>query len=283
MKNFLILLFIFSISQNMIAQTGPAFTFYERDFKVENSYPVFGNNVKMRTAPSLDSEVVQLIAVGKEVKILEKTEATSDYQNFTNHWYKVEFENQSGYILGGLLAHHQLTSVQDKEVTFYYHLTPEQNDKDALLKIKAYRNKKLLNAFEFIPTGNTFSFEISDDRGVSQLWDILTINYWSEACGVEGGFTYIFWYENVMTHVADLSSFGDGGIYGISETFIFPNENEAYETYKSSILFKQEEEEMVDEDSMWIVTKMQSRKLEWNGAEKKIYPENFKVLPKRNE
>ena len=69
----------------------------------ETAY-LFGNDVKLREAPSSESEVIDLLKINEEIKIIEKTAFQQLYDGIDWHWYKVEYKDKLGYILGGLIS-----------------------------------------------------------------------------------------------------------------------------------------------------------------------------------
>ena len=270
---FLVFNFIFG------QDSGNYFTDWDLDFKAGSTQFLFGNNVKLRDAPNLKSELVELIEIDKKVKILEKTEATDIFKDVAYPWYKVQVGNKTGYILGALIAHYKLSD-PSKKVDFYFHINPEYKDKGFSISIKTYGGKELLDATQFNPIGHRFSFKVSGNRGFYDISSIVMVDYMSEACGVEGGITYLFWDEEDLTHVANLSSVGDGGILHYDEQFIFPDDPEGMNDGKSKIIYKQESGEEVEEKTQWYITKSQSRVLNWDNKKKQMIPKNFQTVPK---
>jgi len=257
------------------------FTEWELDFKKESSQYLFGNNVKLRDAPNFKSELIELVTIDKKVKILEKTEAKDIFKGVEHPWYKVQVGNKTGYILGALIAHHKISTSENK-VDFYFHINPEYKDKSFSIGIKAYKGKELLNAFDFNPIGHRFSFKVSGNRGIHEISNIVMIDYISEACGVEGGITYLFWDNEQFIHVADLTQMGDGGVLHEHQEFIFPGDPEGRNNGKSEIIFKAEMGHEINEETQWYITNSQSRILKWDSRKKKIIPEDFHSFPKEN-
>mgnify|MGYP000551338401 FL=1 len=58
-------------------------------FKNGESYALFGNDVKFRTAPSSDAEVIELLEIGTDVKILAQTTETLLYNGLESPFFKV--------------------------------------------------------------------------------------------------------------------------------------------------------------------------------------------------
>lgn len=63
-------------------------------------------------------------------------------------------------------------------------------------------------------------------------------------------------------------------------TFFFPDDPEGLNDGKSTIIYKQESGEEVDEKTQWYVTKSQSRILSWDRKKRQMIPKDFQVEPK---
>lgn len=241
----------------------------ENNFKPGAQVYVFGNDVKLRSAPDTESEVLDLLKIGEWVQIIEKTAFSWPYKGFDSHFYKVKYDDVTGYILGGLLSLERKT-LNGQNYFFAY----SKEGGRIFLNIRyvqngTYLEKKVRLAHAAI------SIKTLDDQGVPGLDGMLFIDYQAEACGVEGGGIYLFAHNNgQLTKVASLSQVSDAGVFYRAEKFIFPSDVDGL---PDKILFKKEQGEVYDETTNWTKTSVEIRELSWvNGA---LVPEYKQQAP----
>jgi len=58
---------------------------------------------KVRKEPGLNGEVLTVIPANTLIYIMEKTEKIEEIQQWKDYWYKIYYNNLSGYIYGGLM------------------------------------------------------------------------------------------------------------------------------------------------------------------------------------
>ncbi|WP_396591732.1 SH3 domain-containing protein [Allomuricauda sp. R78024] len=245
-------LFTFS---TITAQNGYNCPLEECDFKPGEQVYLFGNDVKLRAAPDVESEVLELLKIGEWVKIIEKTEFTWPYRGFDSPFYKVKYDDGvTGYLLGGLLSLEKKT-LNSQNYFFAY----SKEGKRTFLNIRNIKNGTYIE--KKIPLANsTIRIKALDDKGVPGLDGILLIDYYAEACGMEGGGIYLFAQNDELTKVASLSQISDAGVFYYSEKFVFPFDEGGI---SGKILFKKERNENLDEASQWKKTAMETRMLSW--------------------
>ncbi|CAN0602027.1 unnamed protein product, partial [Ectocarpus sp. 12 AP-2014] len=101
MKNvFLIVL----LSVNCVLAQDNSYHYPNFDLKIGGQYFLFGDNVKFRTAPDTNSEVIALLTIGSSVEIIEKSNKILSYNGMDSPFYKVSHKGKTGYILGGLIS-----------------------------------------------------------------------------------------------------------------------------------------------------------------------------------
>lgn len=222
---------------------------------------VFGNNVKLRSAPKMESEVLEFLKIGEWVQIIEKTEFSWPYNGYDSPFYKVKYDDVTGYILGGLL------SIEKKNLNAmdYFFTFSKEGNRD-FLNIRNVVGGKYVE--QKIPLSHTnVTFHTIGNRGIPNLDGILYVDYIAESCNVEAGGIYLFAQNNELTKVAALSQISDAGVFYYSEEFIFPFDEGGIPT---KIIFKKELNENLDETSRWIKTAMETRELSW--LEGKLVP-----------
>ncbi|NQY05604.1 MAG: hypothetical protein HRT68_05200, partial [Flavobacteriaceae bacterium] len=182
------------------------------------------------------------------------------YNNIDYSWYQVEYKGKKGFIVGGLLS---LKRIKENDHVFLFSLRKEKKeDHQVILLTRVIDNAQLIEEKEFRLSGNEFELSLLGNNGLPRLDNILKVDYFSEACGQEGGYTYIFWFENELTHIADLSQIVDADIYSFSEEFKFIGDK---------IKFTRVSYVLEDEESKHEVTREVSLELTWDGE--KLTPE----------
>ncbi|WP_128755171.1 SH3 domain-containing protein [Aquimarina sediminis] len=234
------------------------------------TYYMFGDNVKLREAPGLDSKTLVLLPIGSEIKILDMMEISHMYNGISSPWYKVSFENQIGYLVGGLISIYRHASHKDSNTNFLCNLS--EKDERVFVNIRATSKGKVIDEVSVRLIGNgSFQFKNIGHRGVKQLHDILFVDNDSESCGVNGGKSYVFWDGTTLRHVANTSEIGDGGLYHHHSEYIFPEDKDGRENV---VIYKEEHGELKDEETEWYVTTKQERNLTWDGE--KFLPVNYR-------
>lgn len=215
---------------------------YYSDYTFESGTKVyvFGDHVTLRSAPTIDAEVLHLLRIGEPVIISKKEEATKIYRGIKSPWYEVTYRGKKGYVLGGLLS---LDKIQLKGDTFLFSMS-SQND-------AYYLNTRLLQEntpYEEVTTrlkNTTFSIKAYNNKGLEGVHTIVLVDYFSEACGEEGGGTYIFNTDDGLVNAFNYSSIGDGGIFSYGEIYTFPNDPNGV---KGQILYNSITESVIDDE-----------------------------------
>ncbi|MCL6267830.1 SH3 domain-containing protein [Flagellimonas myxillae] len=216
---------------------------------------VFGNDTKLRSTPSAESEVLELLKIGEWIEILEKTQFSWPYKGFDSPFYKVKYDDGvTGYVLGGLISLERKTLNGEN-----YYFAYSKKGKKTFLNIRSVKHGDYVEIK--VPLSNTdFKIEVFDNKGIPGIDGILYINYFAEACGVDGGGTYLFAHNGELTPVGSLSQVTDSGVYFHSERFIFPTDVGGL---PDKILFKKEQGELYDESTNWTKTTVEIRELSW--------------------
>jgi hypothetical protein len=111
---------------------------------------------------------------------------------------------------------------------------------------------------------SAFSLDVFDDRGVEGIDHILYVNYYAEACGVNGGGVYLFYDGEQLAEAMDISSVADGGVFWFSEDLIFPDDEKGEEGY---IIYEREHGESMDENMLWDRTVSNRVYLKWENGQ----------------
>ena len=234
-----------------LAQGGYQCSHGECTFQPGQQVYIFGNNVKLRTAPSAESKVLELLKIGEWVEVIEKTTFSWPYKGFDSPFYKVKYDDTTGYILGGLLATERKT-LNGQNYFFAY-----SKEGDAIfLKYPECEKWRLCRAKDTVGPIQILTSKYLTTKGVPGLEGIMFIDYNAEACGVEGGGVYLFAHDGELTRVAALTLVSDAGVYYRSERFIFPTDVGGL---PEKILLKKEQGEVFDESTHWTKTTVENK------------------------
>jgi len=269
--NTILLLMSFLFCNFIVAQEEKEPTFIYPRFQINKNYSLFGDKVKLRAEPNTTSEVVALLRISDQVKLLEITEELYESSTTKTPWCKVDYKGKTGYILEKFMAH---AFTINSDTDFYFRLIETENK---LLIRTSYGDAEVAyheTAFKLF--ASSISFTVEDNKNLENVNQILRINYHGDSCGAENGTTYFFLKEDYkLVHIANLSVSGDGGYFD-SETFTFTtNEHNG----QPIIVFTKEVGETIDENTAWIESKTMTRHFEWNGT--KLVPEFSKEFYKR--
>lgn len=230
-------------------------------FNPGSTEQIFANDVKFRKEPNTDSEVLGLLKIGSKIKIIEHSELTQEFDGIESNWYKIEFNGKTGYVLGALISMRNLTTADNKNL--YFQINNDENGRIAV-KIRYTLNETEYEEKIFNLIGHEFSVDVINNHGLQNIKDIIAIDYLSEACGVEGGVSYIFWDGSNLKHIADLSSISEAGMFYYEEKFVFPNQPHGV---NDKIVYEVEHSTIEDEVTNWIKTNKEKREYTWTGAE----------------
>ncbi len=224
---------------------------------------LFGDQVQLREAPTIESKVLKTLRIGTQLVVLGKHENSWRYKGIDAPFYKVGYKGMEGYVLGGLMA------IERKVINDLTHLFGQSktDDQDYLLIRTLTKDGTFTEKSTRL--GNTqFYLSHLGTKGVPDLEGILLVDYVAEGCGSEGGGIYLFQQQGALHQVARLSQVSDAGIYYFWEEFIFPEDDHGM---AGKILFKKEQGEYLDEESSWTKITKETRELTW--ANGNLYPD----------
>ncbi len=143
MKKGITLLLIYVLSFSLLQAQEDNYYDAKEELEVEKEYPLFGNKVKMRAGPNLTAEVVTLLEIGKNVKIVRKTDNYDTFKGESHPWYEVIAGGQKGFILGALIANGSWESEAADATGFYFKIKESTDPRDGnKVMIKAYEKKE---------------------------------------------------------------------------------------------------------------------------------------------
>lgn len=229
---------------------------YVEIFDQGSTQYLYGDNVKFRKKPSTESKVLDTLSIGSEVLILKKSKETMSYNGMNWNWYKVDHGGTIGYVLGALIA------VISEEIDGdRYLISMSKNESE-----EQFAHYRLLTENGEYKTGKTelftgaFTVHVHNDRGVEGIESMLFIDYYAEACGVDGGGIYIFYDGNNLKEAISVSSVSDGGVFWFSEELTFPNDEDGR---NGVIIYEREHGLPVEENTNWYRSVINTIDLRW--------------------
>ncbi|MDG1331721.1 MAG: SH3 domain-containing protein [Crocinitomicaceae bacterium] len=233
------------------------------EFEDGSTELLYGDNVVFRSGPSASSKAIDTLEIGSEVEIIRKSDEKTSLNGLEWNWYKVKVDGKKGYILGGLIA---LDHVRRDDVVFLVTAAGVNRDGDDYEYIDYKVRTRMIRAdgeyygHESDLNTNSFFIAASNNRGLDGVDNIFSINLFAEACGVDGGKTYLFDTGERLVEALQLSSVADGGAFWFDESVAFPDDEEGYH---EAVVYKREFGESMDEDMNWMKTTIHTLVLKW--------------------
>lgn len=266
MKVWFVLCLFMLAGIRLMAQESPVFS-VGFQFEAGSSAYLFGNDVKFREAPDLNAPVITLLEMGRKVKIVAAQEQTMVFDGIESPWYEVEVDGVKGYVLGALISLCRFKSYANSSAEFFCQLKKVNDDPDDFrksLKVRTRKPNEPVRELVLDLRSEEFELKLVADRGIDNLENIFIIDYFAEACGVEGGIDYYFWTGKELVQVGQLSTISDAGVFYREQKFIFPFEEGGQQ---GVIQFVSELHQTIDESQNWDKTTIVKRDFVWNGLE----------------
>jgi hypothetical protein len=236
-------------------------SYYE--FEEGSTEFLYGDNVVFRAGPSSSAKAIDTLSIGSEIKIVRKTEETTNFNGLDWNWYKVKVGRKSGYVLAGLIA---LDRVKYDDVIYLVTVAGinQSNDDyeyiDYRVRTRVIRADSEFYGHESKLNTNSFYIEAFGNRGLTGVDNMLRINLYAEACGVDGGQVYLFNTGSRLVEGISLSSVSDGGVFWYTEKVIFPGDDDGW---GELVHYEREYGEYMNDDMTWTKATVHSLSLKW--------------------
>lgn len=246
----------------------------DKEFKKNDVVYLYGDNVKLRSEPSTKSESHKLLKIGEELTILEKSNERLIFRGVDWPWYKVKYNNLTGYVIGGLIS----LGVKEMKHIRCFVSSEMENDKIYIVTrvLTDSSTKFQENKTEMLADNYGFCLKLFDNRGVEGIENIIFVNYMPESGGANSGGFYLFYDGESLLKAIDVTSRGDIGFWE-SENLIFPNDDKGK---RDKIIYRKEKVEYEDDDDNWTKTLTITGELFWDG--RKLVPDS-EILAKKIE
>lgn len=224
---------------------------------------LFGDKVVLRSEASRESRALDTLKIGSAIKIIEKSDRYSSLFGMEWPWYKVKAGKKTGFVLAGLISFNN-----EKCEDGIYLVNMRRTEEKAFARYHYLKNDRVLYEGETELDTWLFTTDVSENRGVQNLNNILYISFYAEACGVNGGGVYIFNDENGLHEAFRPVRVVDGGSFWYKEELIFPQEEGGWQDY---IVYRRESGETMDDEMNWTEIQTTLFNLQWK--EGQLFPE----------
>ena len=236
-------------------------SYYE--FEEGSTEYLYGNNVVFRSEPSASSESMDTLSIGQEIQILQKMDKTAQINGLDWNWYKVKIGRKTGYISGGLIA---LDRVVYDDVVYLVTMagidrsSGDYEYTEYRVRTRVIRADGEYYGHESKLNTNAFYLEAFGSKGVKGVDNMLRINLFAEACGVDGGEIYLFNTGERLIEAANLSRVSDAGAFWFVESLTFPEDENGYQDV---VIYEREFGESMDESMNWTKATTHTLILKW--------------------
>lgn len=203
----------------------------------KGSAVVFGADVLLRSIPSQQSSIIDVLPIASDIEILDKASELVTLNGIKDFWYKVNYNGNEGFIWGALIADNYFKTDLDADSTqetfMILNLTKGIYDEDfqnsnSRLEFRVARNNQLI--YEHKRTSN-YTF-ICDSIGFEKLplyksvIRAMTVkcSYMGETSAV-GKEYFLFTGNNLDSLFSIKFSEGEGG-YVCFSSLLFPDNKE---------------------------------------------------------
>jgi hypothetical protein len=198
---------------------------------------VFGDKVRVRNSPSVsDDNIIDSLYIGDKITVINKSNTSMSIDGYKEYWYRISYFNKNnkrseGYIWGGFLS---IGYVADKNRLFLIGIRKYNSEHGFTAECRFVVNSRITSSISFEPhylpdskNENTYEYsvsaEISGNRGLTGLDNVLKIFFNFEACGYPRGNIWIGYAGNKLYYISKDISVSEAGVFYVEEKFIFPD------------------------------------------------------------
>lgn len=255
MKSILVLIIFTSIFNPLLSQDDQRIIDYNFEFEKGKTERLYGDRVVLRSKPTSTAEALDTLSIAQEVKIIEKSSEKMLINGLESNWYKVKVNNKVGYVLGGFIAADH-KGVNKK----MYLVSRASHDERNFVRVRVLNGDGSFYGHESELVTQAFTIAVYSNRGIEGIEDMIKINLFAEACGVDGGEFYLFNDGQRLIDAIHLTSVADGGLFWFHESVRFPDEEEGWE---NALLYTREFGESIDEELEWMKSTKHTLPIRW--------------------
>lgn len=217
--------------------------------------------------PAKKSPIIEHLPMNATITI--DTSIQVDYSKLENRpeFYKVRYKGKKGYIQSTELATYRIVDTKTQTTfLFYYNTEQELHEEEDYTEFhynlfyKELYNNTLVQEGYLKLSDDYFQLFLTDPRGLTEIEKLFIIDYFSEACGEDGGQDYYAWTPGDFNFIAHMAEVGDGGVFYFVEKLIFPSDSTGE---PNKIKYESIEFELFDEETNWYSEVRNFRTYNW--------------------
>lgn len=232
--------------------------------------------------PSKKSPVIEHLPMNASLTI--DTAIQVDYSLLENRpeFYKVRYKGKKGYIQSTELANYRIIDSKTQTTFLFYfnteqeqHLEEDYTEYHYNLFYKELYNNTIVQEGYLKLSDDFFQLFLTDTRGLTDINKLFIIDYFSEACGEDGGQDYYTWIPGNFNFIAHMTEVGDGGVFYFVENLIFPSDSTGE---PNKIKYESIEFELFDEETNWFSEIHNYRTYNWvDGAMQPAFKREYSL------
>ncbi|MBK8846660.1 MAG: hypothetical protein IPO27_09040 [Bacteroidetes bacterium] len=220
----------------------------------------FNEKTTIYSKPDTNSKTVLVANAGDTLFINDSFTFNGDKP--LPQFLKVKSRGLQGYIKPSDIAIYKFNIINETSNSTIV-IGVEYMSKDAKFMAKEYFENTFINSFSYPYYYGSFSLVMHGNRGLEGISKIFEILHFAEACGEDGGSTFIGWTPGEFYEILHASATSDGGIYSHQTTITFPEDSGGI---AGKVIFQKEIYEVTNEELEWDYHSIETRIYNWTGS-----------------
>lgn len=280
MRKYILLVFVSIVTiQNTYSQRNQEYDNGTWNTEIGAQSYIYTNTANIRDGIGLDTEIIDQLACGYEVTILEDTQKEETINNITAKWLKVSYQkegtNKEGYLWQGTLSCNQL---RRGDIKFVFGL--DSFSEGSFIyngNIKAVRGNTIISSCPYSVNAIASAGGcMVDQHGLSGVDNVIEIIFGGYACGITTTLNYFVWSDNKLQHMITTRAVSEASRYRYREILEFSTKRST-----GDLIIKLIEVGRVDEDKeidsiLEMDWKFKTELYRWNGKKMILQDQNWK-------
>lgn len=226
---------------------------------------------KLYTGPSRQAGVRATLRAGTPLQLLERLDETETRQGFRTNWYRVQYQQEEGFIWGGDLAIAQLELPQQAG-TLHYGLTSIKaiqrggyEEPQLEIALVTSQNGVLLDSLNIVAIGTLYTntkAQLKGAQGLAGAQQILELAFSDGYCGGVAATITLVWDGQYWQELGLLSQ-GFGDNHFSNAYYHYPNDHKR----GSQLVELHREEGYYNQQQQPVYTLQSTQVYEWTGTQ----------------
>ncbi|GAA3517742.1 hypothetical protein GCM10022393_34850 [Aquimarina addita] len=174
---------------------------------------VIGDNVNIRTEPSLSSPILNTLKLQSKVELIAANFKKDTIDTTIGFWHHIKHEDQEAYIWSDFLSEYSIESLKTEGLVFAVYQSTLLAIKDGKVLDNIVSNQFSIDGL--VPLGTL---------GLANINELFASCVYGGGCGKTSGDVIYGWDGKKIRHIANNTGVGDGGL-SESNQVIFPSYN----------------------------------------------------------